>query len=127
MKFQKKIIAEYRHVRSINSRITGYYNENISGVKIVKGLVREERNLKKFGKLTDDMYKSSYRAVKLSSIFIPLVQVISAIAFGIVLVFGGSQIQAGGTFTIGSLQAFILYVTIIIEPINVLAAVFASS
>jgi ATP-binding cassette subfamily B protein len=125
MKFQKKIIAEYRQVRSINSRITGYYNENISGVKIVKGLVREERNLRKFGKLTDDMYQSSYRAVKLSSIFIPLVQIISAIAFGVVLWFGGTQIQLGGTFTIGSLQAFVNYVTIIIEPINVLAAVFA--
>lgn len=123
-KFQKKIIAEYRNVRSINSRITANYNENISGVKIVKGLVREERNLNKFGNLTDDMYKSSYRAVKLSSIFIPLVQIISAIAFGVVLFYGGSQIQAG-TFTVGSLQAFITYITIIIEPINVLAAVFA--
>ncbi|MHA1729110.1 MAG: ABC transporter ATP-binding protein [Promethearchaeota archaeon] len=124
MKFQKKIIAEYREVRSINSRITSYYNENISGVKIVKGLVREERNLKKFGKLTDNMYRRSYRAVKLSSIFIPLVQLISAIAFGVVLWFGGSEIQKG-TFTIGSLQAFITYVTIIAEPINVLAAVYS--
>ena len=43
--FKKKILVEYRQVRKINSKITGAYNENITGVRVVKALCREEENL----------------------------------------------------------------------------------
>jgi ABC-type multidrug transport system fused ATPase/permease subunit len=40
--FRKKIIVEYRAVRKINSKITGTFNENIIGVRVVKALCRED-------------------------------------------------------------------------------------
>src|SRR5258708_11901290 len=43
--FKKKIIIEYRLVRKINSKITGTYNENITGVRVVKALSRQRQNL----------------------------------------------------------------------------------
>ncbi len=67
--FKKKIIVEYRLVRKINSKITGAYNENISGVRVVKALCREEENLREFGELSGEMYRSSYRAAWLSALF----------------------------------------------------------
>ena len=45
IQFRKKILAEYRIVRKFNSKITGSYNENISGVRVVKALGREDANL----------------------------------------------------------------------------------
>ncbi|NIV36969.1 MAG: hypothetical protein GWN58_48310, partial [Anaerolineae bacterium] len=36
--FKKKILVEYRQVRKMNSKITGAYNENINGVRVVKAL-----------------------------------------------------------------------------------------
>jgi ATP-binding cassette subfamily B protein len=122
--FKRKIIVEYRKVRKINSKITGAYNENITGVRVVKALGREEENLREFGELTDEMYEAGFRAAWLSALFLPAVQVISAVAIGIIIFYGGSQVEIGG-LTIGGLAAFISYVTFMLWPIQDLARVYA--
>jgi ATP-binding cassette subfamily B protein len=124
VKFRKKILVEYRNVRKNNSRITGAYNENITGVRVVKALTREDRNLNEFSQITDAMYRSSYRAAWLSALFLPIVQIISAVALGFVVWFGGGQVHLGG-ITIGGIQAFITYITTIMWPIQDLARIYA--
>ena len=122
--FKKKIIVEYRQVRKINSRITGAYNENITGVRVVKALGREEENLREFGQLSGEMYRASYRAAWLSALFLPAVQIISAVAVGSIAWYGGRQVQWGG-MTIGGIQAFVSYVTFMLWPVQDLARVYA--
>ncbi len=122
--FKKKIIVEYRLVRKINSKITGAYNENIQGVRVVKALCREEENLREFGELTGEMYRSSYRAAWLSALFLPLVQLISAVALGSVAWYGGLQAQVG-SMTIGGIGAFVSYITFMLWPVQDLARVYA--
>lgn len=122
--FQKKIIKEYRQVRKINSKITGAYNENITGVRVVKSLGREQANLNEFGNLTGEMYHAGYRAAWLSALFLPVVQLITAIVLGGVIWFGGLEIQAGG-LTIGGISAFVSYITFMLFPIQEMARVFA--
>lgn len=123
-RFKKKIIVEYRQVRKINSKITGAYNENITGVRVAKAFSREEQNMQEFGTLTSDMYQAGYRAAWLSVLFLPTVMLISALALGSVIWYGGLQAQAGG-MTIGGIQAFISYITFMIWPIQDLARVYA--
>jgi ATP-binding cassette subfamily B protein len=121
--FKTRILVEYRQVRKLNSKITGTYNENITGVRVVKALVREQGNLEEFDELAGNMYKSAYRAAWLSALFLPIVQLISAIAVGVVLA-SGSQVQAGG-MTIGGIQAFIAYITFMLWPVQEMARVYA--
>ena len=83
--FKKKIIGEYRQVRKINSKITGSYNENITGVRVTKAFSRESQNMAEFGELTDEMYKAGFRAAWLSALFLPVVMIISALALGSVI------------------------------------------
>ncbi len=125
MLFKTKIIAEYRKVRKINSKITGAYNENITGVRVVKSLRREELNLKKFGNLTSAMYRASYKAAWFSALFLPSVQLLSAIALGAVIWYGGIQFDLG-LLTIGGIQAFFSYITFMLWPIQDLARVYAN-
>ena len=122
--FQKRIIREYRLVRKINAKITGSYNENITGVRVVKALGREEENHREFGVLTGEMYRAGYRAAWLSALFLPTVQIISAIALGCVVWYGGLQAQIGG-LTVGGIQAFVSYITFMMWPIQDLARVYA--
>jgi len=122
--FKKKILVEYRQVRKMNSKITGAYNENISGVRVTKALVREEANLDEFSGLTSDMYEAGYKAAWLSALFLPVVQLISAFAIGAISLFGGLQVESGA-MTIGGIQAFIMYVTFMLWPIQDLARVYA--
>ncbi len=124
IEFRKRILTQFREVRKMNSRITGQYNENITGVRVVKALGREDENKAEFGVLTRDMYRAGYRAAWLSALFLPTVQIISAFALGTIVYFGGLQAEYGG-MTIGGIQAFISYVTFMMWPIQDLARVFA--
>jgi ATP-binding cassette subfamily B protein len=124
VQFQRRILREYRQVRKFNSKITGAYNENITGVRVVKALGREDENLREFGELTGNMYNAAYRAAWLSALFLPSVQLISALALGTVIWVGGLQAQVGN-MTIGGIQAFVAYITFMMWPIQDLARVFA--
>jgi ATP-binding cassette, subfamily B, bacterial len=122
--FQKKILVEYRTVRKTNSKITGAYNESITGVRVVKALRREEKNHEEFGELTSQMHNAAFRAAWLSALFLPTVQLISAAGVGAVIWYGGWQYN-GGFITIGGIQAFISYVTFMLWPIQEMARVYA--
>ena len=124
IQFRKKILVEFRKSRKANSKITGAFNENISGVRVVKALGREAENLKEFEPLTDEMYRSSYRAAWLSALFLPTVQIISSIALGFIVWYGGLQANLG-IMTIGGIQAFVSYLTFMMWPIQDLARVYA--
>jgi ATP-binding cassette subfamily B protein len=122
--FRRKIIVEFRQARKINSKITGAYNENITGVRVVKALCREKENLREFGELTDKMYRASFRAAWLAALFMPTVQLISALALGSIVWYGGLQAHVG-LLTIGGIQAFVSYVTFMLWPVQDLARVYA--
>jgi ATP-binding cassette subfamily B protein len=122
--FKLRILKQYREVRKLNSEITGAFNENITGVRVVKALVREEENLKEFDKTASSMYRAAYRAAWLSALFLPVVQIVGAIGTGAVVWYGGLQIQAAN-LTIGGVQAFLSYLTFMLWPIQDMARVYA--
>ena len=122
--FRKKILAEFRKSRRTNSKITGEYNQNFQGVRVVKALGREQENLREFSILTDTMFHASYRAAWLSALFLPTVQIIAAFALGAIVWYGGLQSQVGA-FTVGSINAFVSYLTFMIWPVQDLARVYA--
>lgn len=128
IQFKKRIIGEYRTVRKINSKITGGYNESITGVRVVKALTREDRNLQEFGELTTEMYGASYRAAWLSGLFLPVVQMISAMGVIAIVWYSGNVGLSGngiGGMSVGGIQAFISYVIFMLWPIQEMARVYA--
>jgi len=124
VQFRKRILVEYRTARRTNSKITGAFNENFQGVRVVKALLREDENTREFQGLTTQMYNASYRAAWLSALFLPTVQIIAALALGVIVGYGGTQIQVG-LMTIGGIQAFVSYLTFMMWPIQDLARVYA--
>lgn len=122
--FQTKILKEFRLVRKINSKITGAFNEGISGAKTSKTLVIEDRNCEEFSDLTGKMARSSIRAAIFSSLFLPSVLVLSSIGTGLALWQGGNAVIQGA-ITYGTLVAFISYTVQFFEPVRELARVFA--
>jgi ATP-binding cassette subfamily B protein len=124
VQFRKRILVEFRNSRRANSKITGAYNENIQGVRVVKALGREEENLKEFQLLTSTMYHASYRAAWLSALFLPTVQIIAALALGAIVFYGGIETQVG-LITIGGINAFVSYLTFMMWPVQDLARVYA--
>jgi len=124
LKFRTRIYYHYRQSRKANSKMTANLNENITGVRVVKALRREDRNLENFKVLSTDMYRSSYRAAYLSALFQPTIQTISALSLALVMWRGGLMVELHG-ITIGGLQAFISYIMMILWPVQDLARVYA--
>ena len=122
--FRRKILIQYRQVRKLNSRITGAYNENITGVRVVKALGREEANLNEFSQLTGEMYTAGYRAAVLSAMFLPLVQIITAAALAAVIWISGGEVRFGN-MTPGGIYAFVSYITSMLWPVQEAARVYA--
>ena len=124
IKFKSRILRQFRLVRKINSKITNAYNENITGVRVVKSLRREEKNLAQFGELTDGMFTASFRAAWLSALFLPIVLLISMITVSGIVWFSGYEFQTDG-ITIGGIEAFVGYITFMLWPIEQMATVYA--
>ncbi len=124
VEFRKRILEQFRISRRANSKITGAFNENFQGTRVVKALGREDENTREFQGLTSSMYHASYRAAWLSALFLPTVQLIAALALGFIVGYGGLQIDLG-LMTIGGIQAFVSYLTFMMWPIQDLARVYS--
>ena len=114
--FQRKIMVVSRKVRELNSRISGAYNEGITGSKTSKTLVIEDLNSEEFSKLSDRMFRESVRSSRLTAIMMPLVMTLGSIALSVVLYRGGVLVGSQ-MLDFGILSAFITYAVSAIEPI----------
>ena len=124
MYFQQKILTAHRKVRKTNSKITGAFNEGITGAKTTKILCTGERNLNEFRLLTEDMYKSSVSAAIFSSVYMPIVISLGSIGTGLAIWSGGGEVIMR-TISYGTLVAFISYTVQFFEPVREFARVLA--
>ncbi len=122
--FQKKILRVSRKVRKINSKITGAFNEGITGAKTTKTLVREDENLNEFKEITIDMKKKSVRSAIISSMYMPIVISMGSVGMALAIGFGGNGVIMK-TITYGTLVLFVNYTVQFYEPIREMARIFA--
>ena len=115
--FQKKLVFYHRQVREKNSRITGAFNEGITGATTTKTLVVEDKMEKEFDELTADMKKVSVRAMHFRAVFISTTTLAASLALALVLWRGGI-ITRNGLMLIGTLSVFMNYAQGMMEPIQ---------
>ncbi|HAC19489.1 MAG TPA: multidrug ABC transporter, partial [Dehalococcoidia bacterium] len=75
-------------VRRAISIVNGSLNENITGVRVVQSMNRQERNLMLFDEKNVDHRDANLWASKLSSGLLPAVDILTAVAIGFALFFG---------------------------------------
>ena len=124
--FQKRILNLNRKIRRINSKMTGAFNEGITGARTSKTLVIEDQNAAEFREISTDMYTHSVRAVSLNALYIPIVLFFSSIAVAFVLVQGG-YLAMDDMRMIGELSAFVSYALNIFDPIQQFARIIAEA
>ncbi len=122
--FRKHMLKSHRATRKINSKITGAFNEGITGALTTKTLVLEAPNYRDFNALTSDMRTQSIRAAVIQGLYFPTVIFLIAIFTSLVYYAGGSMVLSGG-LTIGTLVLFTGYVWQFFEPVNNIASIYA--
>jgi len=112
--FQKKLIHVNREIREVNSKITGNFNEGITGAKTVKSLAIEEKMEGRFQEETQTMRTKSVQAARLRGLFSGTMNFASSIALAIVLWKGGYI----ATSEIGTFSVFMSYAQGMMEPLR---------
>lgn len=123
--FQKRILINYRKTRAINSKITGSLSEGISGAKTTKTMRLEDLHFSEFSSLTSELKAKSLRAVLLSSLYVPIVILVSALGNAGIMVVGGSSVISG-VILIGTLIMFTQYANQFFEPLRIISGNLAS-
>ena len=112
--FQKHLIRVNRQIREMNSRITGDFNEGITGAKTIKTLVIEKKMSKDFVADTDEMKRKGVRAARLRGLFSVTMNLASSMALAIVLWKGGVI----GESEVGTFSMFMSYAQGMMEPVR---------
>lgn len=115
--YQKKIVAGSRKVREINSRITGNFNEGITGIRSIKTLRIEEVMKKGFEEETEGMRRTAVRTARHGALLTSMITFLSSMALALVLWRGGA-LTMEGVIRIGTLSVFMSYAVGMLEPVQ---------
>ena len=121
----KKIKFNYISVRRRIAELTGNVSESVNGVKAIKSSGAEDLFNESFENVNNNNYNANVKAVRLTSLFSSIVQVIEGFGIMIVLYEGGTQVFSG-ILSIGILVSFIVYVQGFFNPIVQLSQFYNS-
>lgn len=112
--FQKQSVAR--------GDLTGFVEEMLGNAKVVKAFGYEDRAMKEFETMNQDLRKYSLRAIFYSSITNPATRFVNSVAYTGVALAGG-LVALGGGITVGALSAFLSYANQYTKPFNEISEV----
>lgn len=122
--FQIKIIGAFRDVRSQISNLNSFVQERVSGMKIVQLFSREDIEYEKFRFINENHKKAHIKTVWYFSIFFPIAEILTSIALGFVVWYGGLQAATNSAISIGEIMSFIMMSQMLFRPLRQIADKF---
>jgi ATP-binding cassette subfamily B protein len=121
--FKEGIKSTFQEVRTAVARLNSFLQERITGMKVVQIFNAEEQEYENFKMINKDHRGAQVRSVWYYSIFFPVVEIIIAFATAL-MVWRGAHSVLQGHATLGDINAFILYLSILFRPLRMLADKF---
>lgn len=118
--FRARVRDAYREIRVRLARINAFLQERLSGVLTVQIFGRESETSRRFREIDRQHLDAHLRSITYYALFFPVIELLTAVALALILVYGGTQIL-GGTQTVGVVAAFLLYARRFFRPIQDLA------
>ena len=115
--WQKHAQRSFRRTRAAISMVNATLQENISGMRVIQSLVREDRNRAEFDELNAYNRDTNQEASRVAALILPLVEVVAALAISITVLYGGWLVSRGA-LQVGVLVAFTLYINRFFDPIR---------
>jgi len=106
-------------IRQAIALVNSALQENISGVRVIQSLSREDLNSQYFDQVNRAHFMANLKAGRLSASMTPVVELLMALAIAVVILYGGAGVL-GSTILIGTLLAFLLYIQRFFDPIRTL-------
>jgi len=115
----------YRRTRETIGEITGYLQESLSGVRVVRTFGQERRHAEEFAQLNELNRSANMRTVNLNAAYFPAIEFISAVATVVVLLYGGNQVL-DGAIKVGVLVGFLTALSNFFNPITQLSQLYTT-
>jgi ABC-type multidrug transport system fused ATPase/permease subunit len=115
----------YRITREKIAAITGYLQETLSGIRVVRAFAQEPRHKQVFADLNEENRKANMTTVHLNAVYFPGVELLSALATAGILLYGGVQ-AINGDVTVGVLVAFVAALNNFFDPIQQLSQLYTT-
>jgi ABC-type multidrug transport system fused ATPase/permease subunit len=125
MIFSELSRTSYREVRRCISILNGALAENLTGVRVVQAFCRQGLNAQRFDQINQESFQANRRAVLISAVYNPVVELIAALATATIIWYGGAKVL-NGVLSVGTLVAFMSYVGRFFAPIQDLSARYTS-
>ncbi len=123
--FSRHARSAFRETRSKIAAVVGDLAEDISGMRAIQAFAQEKASQERFERVNLENREAYIKAMSLSFIFLPTIEILGMVATAIVLWFGGRYV-IGGTVTIGVMVAFLSYVTRFFQPILEVSRLFTT-
>jgi ATP-binding cassette subfamily B protein len=121
--FKRRVRDVYRKVRTCVAALNAFLQENIVGMQVVQLFRQERRKFEGFSRLNQRHTDANLESVFQYAIFYPAIEILGAVAIGLIIWYGGGQILLGA-LTLGGLVAFIQYSEKFFRPISDLSEKF---
>jgi ATP-binding cassette, subfamily B, bacterial len=121
--FRTRSQRAYRAVRERLGLVTATLAEDIAGIRVVQAFTREQTNLRKFREVNDHYRQANQETVFLNGVYFPIVDLLSTAATVVVLGYGG-YLFFGNSVSLGTLFAFMLYISNFFDPIQQLSQLY---
>ncbi|MBW2710464.1 MAG: ABC transporter ATP-binding protein [Deltaproteobacteria bacterium] len=110
----------YRILRLKIAEINTRFSETIGGIRVIQLFLQEKRNYLDFKHLNHEHYLAGMRQIHVFAMFMPVIEILGAVAIAVVIYYGGGGALAG-TLSLGALVAFISYMKMFFRPIRDIA------
>jgi ABC-type multidrug transport system fused ATPase/permease subunit len=121
--FRKRSGRAYRGVRETLGAVTATLAEDIAGMRVLQSFTREPAARENFRAVSDRYRASNMETVVLNGVYFPVVDFLSSAATAIVLGYGG-WLAFNGHVSIGTLVAFLGYLTNFFDPVQQLSQLY---
>jgi ATP-binding cassette subfamily B protein len=115
----------YRETRERIGAITGYLQETLSGMRVVRSFGQEPRHVSAMTELNEANREANMRTVFLNASYFPGVELLASVGTAAILLYGGTQ-AIDGAIQIGTIIAFVGYLTVFFEPIQQLSQLYTT-
>jgi ABC-type multidrug transport system fused ATPase/permease subunit len=115
--FSRQARDAFREVRLKIAQMNSFFHENFSGIKVVQLFQREKENSRRFEKINEGYYVANMKQISIYAFFVPLVEILSSGAIGLLLWYGGGKVIQE-MITLGVLVAFLSYIRMFFQPIR---------
>ena len=112
----------FRRVQELFSNLSGFVNESIMGVRVVKTFAREKEWQHEFERTSEDMMRANVKLTDTSAWLNPITVITFGLSYAVSLVYGG-QLVMNGTIALGELVAFLGYLLLIQNPVVALGRI----